>query len=281
MKGVPVMRPVRVLASLLVLALGACQSFSTPSATSQAPASARLAQVLESGELRVGLSGNQPPLNMMDQRGAIVGLEVDLIEALARSMGLEARLVTMPFADLLPALEKGDVDLVISGMTITPERNARVAFAGPYFISGKSVLTKSKTISNVDNSAALDDPSRTYAALASSTSEQFVKEVLPRAKLVATRDYDIAVQMVIDDEVDALVADYPICMISVLRHPLSGLSTLMTPFTIEPLGIALPAGDPLFVNLVENYLRTLEGTGLLMQLKAKWFSEGSWLSELR
>jgi polar amino acid transport system substrate-binding protein len=104
--------------------------------------------------------------------------------------------------------------------------------------------------------------------------------MLPRAKLVATRDYDTAVRMVIDDEVDALIADYPICALSVLRHPLEGLSMLVTPFTVEPLGIALPSDDPLFVNLVENYLTTLDGTGLLTQLKAKWFSQGSWVSEL-
>jgi polar amino acid transport system substrate-binding protein len=168
----------------------------------------------------------------------------------------------------------------MSGVTITPERNARVAFVGPYVISGKSLLTKSKTIANVESIAALDLPDRTYAALRGSTSEDFVKSMLPRAKLVATRDYDTAVQMVIDDEVDALVADYPICALSVLRHPLAGLSMLVTPFTVEPLGIALPADDPLFVNLVENYLNTLEGTGLLTQLKARWFSDGSWVSQL-
>ena len=195
-------------------------------------------------------------------------------------MGLEARLVVTPFADLLPALEKGEVDLVISGMTITPERNARVAFAGPYFISGKSVLSKSKKIASVENASALDDPSHSYAALAGSTSEKFVKDVLPQAKLVTTSDYDSAVQMVIGDEVDALVADFPICKVSVLRHPEAGLSALMTPFTVEPLGIALPPGDPLFVNLVENYLTTLENTGMLTQFKAKWFSYGSWVSEL-
>ena len=276
-------RSLRLLLGVLVFALGGCQSFQATSGGgggTPAPTSTRLQGILESGELRVGLSGNQPPLNMKNKRGQIIGLEVDLIGALARSMGLEARLVTMPFADLLPALEKGELDLVISGMTITPERNARVAFVGPYFISGKSVLTKSKTIANVDNSQALDDPSRSYAALAGSTSEEFVKTLLPRAKLVATQNYDSAVQMVIDDKVDEMVADFPICMLSVLRNPLVGLSTLVTPFTVEPLGIALPAGDPLFVNLVENYLNTLEGTGLLIQLKAKWFSDGSWVSEL-
>jgi polar amino acid transport system substrate-binding protein len=264
----------------MVLVLGACQSFSTAGVGTSASAPGRLQSIVQGGELRVGLSGNQPPLNMKNKRGEIIGLEVDLLEALASSMGLEVRLLAMPFADLLPALEKGDVDLVISGMTITPERNARVAFVGPYVISGKSLLTKSKTIANVESTAALDRPNRTYAALRGSTSEDFVSTMLPQAKLVATADYDAAVQMVIDDEVDALVADYPICALSVLRHPMAGLSMLVTPFTVEPLGIALPADDHLFVNLVENYLSTLDGTGLLTQLKAKWFSDGSWVSEL-
>jgi ABC-type amino acid transport substrate-binding protein len=169
---------------------------------------------------------------------------------------------------------------VISGVTITPERNARVAFAGPYFISGKSVLTKSATIARVTETTSLDDPERTYAALSGSTSEEFVREVLPRATLVTTEDYDAAVAMVLDDRVQAMVADFPICKIAVLRNPDAGLSTLATPFTIEPLGIALPADDALFVNLVENYLNTLEGTGLLTAYKAKWFSDGSWLEEL-
>ncbi len=263
-----------------MLALGACQSFPTAGRESTATKSERLHRILESRELRVGLSGNQPPLNMKNRRGEIIGLEVDLVEALAQSMGLEARLVVRPFAKLLPALEKGDVDLVISGMTITPERNARVAFAGPYFISGKSVLTKSKTIASVSNITALDDSKRAYAVLAGSTSEEFVRRFLPRAKLVATRDYDSAVQMVIADEVDALVADFPICGLSVLRYPEAGLTTLATPFTLEPLGIALPADAPLFLNLVENYLNALESSGLLTQLKVKWFSNGAWVSEL-
>jgi polar amino acid transport system substrate-binding protein len=256
--------------------LAGCQSLGMPGAGPPA----RLQGILTSGELRVGVSGNQPPLNMTSRSGSIIGLEIELVRALASSMGLDATLVQKPFAELLPALERGDVDLVISGMTITPERNARVAFAGPYLISGKSVLSKSKRISSVETPGELDDPSRTYAALEGSTSEAFVKDILPRANLVPTRDYDRAVALVLGDEVDALVADYPICALSILRHPEAGLSMLTTPFTLEPLGIALPAEDALFVNLVENYLRTLEGTGLLTQLKAKWFSDGSWVAEL-
>ncbi len=65
-----------------------------------------------------------------------------------------------------------------------------------------------------------------------------------------------------------------------LRYPEAELATVATPFTIEPLGIAIPRGDPLLVNLVQNYLNTLEDTGLLTRYKAKWFSDGSWVAEL-
>ena len=109
---------------------------------------------------------------------------------------------------------------------------------------------------------------------------KIVDQVLPKAVTVPAVDYDTAVQLVLDDEVDAMIADFPICQLSVLRHPEAGLSTLMTPFTIEPLGIALPADDSLFINLIDNYLNTIENTGLLVQFKAKWFSDGSWISEL-
>jgi polar amino acid transport system substrate-binding protein len=265
---------------LLVLSQLACQSSTTSGGGHSSTSPMRLQSILESGELRVGLSGNQPPLNMTNKSGEIIGLEVDLMKALAQSMGLTVRFVVKPFADLIPAIENGEVDVVISGMTITPERNARVAFVGPYFISGKSVLTKSAEIASADSATLLNNADHRYAVLAGSTSEAFVDQVLPKAVSVPAKDYDAAVQMVLDDEVQAMIADFPICQLSVMRHPEADLSTLMTPFTIEPLGIALPADDPLLINLIDNYLNTLENTGLLIQFKAKWFSDGSWISEL-
>jgi len=275
------MRLLRSLPTLLlVLCLLACQSPSAGHGSDSAHPSTRLQGILDRGELRIGLSGNQPPLNMKDKSGQIVGLDVDLITTLSQSMGLTPRFVVKPFADLIPAIESGEVDVVISGMTIPPERNARVAVAGPYFSSGKSVLTRSPAIASAESASSLDAADRRYSVLAGSTSESFVEQVLPKATSVPVKDYDAAVQMVLDGKVDAMIADFPICQLSVLRHPDADLSTLMTPFTIEPLGIALPADDPLLVNLIQNYLNTLENTGLLVQFKAKWFSDGSWIAEL-
>jgi polar amino acid transport system substrate-binding protein len=226
------------------------------------------------------MSGNQPPLNATSRAGEIFGLEADLARVLASSMGVEAELVPIPFPELLDALEAGKVDLVMSGMTITPERNQRFAFIGPYFISGKSILTKSKTLAEADEAADINTPEVRLAALAGSTSQRFVEVFAPKSTLVTTNDYDEAVRMVREDEVDAVVADYPICVLSAMRYPIDGLVTLVSPLTVEPIGVAMPANDPLFMNLVENFLNAVRATGTLERLRARWFEDGSWVRQL-
>ena len=74
-----------------------------------------------------------PPLNMTTKDNRIIGLEIDLARALADAMEVGLRLQPIAFKDLLPALEAGKVDMVLSGMTITAKRNSKVAFVGPYY----------------------------------------------------------------------------------------------------------------------------------------------------
>jgi len=241
----------------------------------------RLSGILASGVLRVAVAPDRPPLTLKDRTGATVGFDVDIVRALATAMGLELRLEEVPFAELIPSVQSGRADLAISGLTMTPERNARVAFAGPYFVSGMSVLARSHAITDVENPQALNLAERRYVAVTSSTSAKFVGDVLPRAQLVTVADYDTGIQMVIDGKADALFADYLVCSVALWRHPEAGLSTLATPFTVEPFGIAVPPDAPLLLNLVQNYLATLDHTGLLGQYKAKWLADGRWLAETR
>ena len=249
-------------------------------AGNDAEASTALSRIVKKSELRVGMSGNQPPLNAKSRTGEMIGLEVDLATMLAKAMGVKLSIVEIPFSDLLGAVKKGKVDMVMSGMTITLERNLEAAFVGPYFVSGKSILTRADRLSAADETDEINQESVKLAALRGSTSQKFVEVMIPKAKLETTTDYDTGVQMVIDGKVDALIADYPICVLSVLRNPGKGLAALTTPFTIEPIGIALPSGDPLLVNAVTNFLNALQGTGTLELLKAKWLEDGSWLEQL-
>lgn len=194
--------------------------------------------------------------------------------------GIRRPIVERPFAELLPALEAGDVDAVMSGMTMTPERNLRVAFVGPYIVSGKSILTKSSTLAAIQETADIDQSQVKLVALKGSTSQKFVQKVLPKAKFTAVDDYDQAVAAVLGGGADAMVADFPICALTALRYPDAGLATLVKPLTIEPIGMALPAGDSLLLNMVENYLGALEAIGLLEELEMRWFEDGSWLIQI-
>lgn len=238
-------------------------------------------RITDSGELRVGMTGEQPPLNMTTVTGELVGLEVALSRVLAQNMGVQARFVTIPFPKLLDSLEAGEVDLIMSGMTITPARNLRAKFVGPYFVSGKSLLSRSKEILQVRSATALNRTKYRFAALAGSTSEEFVQRVMPNAILLTTSGLDEAIQLVLDDEVDALVADQETCHFGALRHPDSGLAAREQPLTIEPIGIAIAPDDSLLANLLQNYLDALQGRGVLQQAQDFWFENDEWLKALR
>lgn len=266
-------RNIRVLLAVALLILGLAGSL----AAAEAPV---LKRILESGALRVGLSGNQPPMNAKSRTGEIIGLEAELAMMLAGAFGVEPKFVQKPFPELLGALKQGEVDIVMSSMAITAERSLDVSFVGPYMISGKSLLTNSRALADADAAGDINRADVKLAALANSTSERFIKLNVPRATFVSVQDYDAGVQMVLKDEVDALVADMPICLLSLLRFPDQGLATLEQPLNVEPIGIALSPDDGQFKELLQNYLSAFEGTGLMDRLRQKWLEDDSWIAAL-
>jgi len=269
-----------LLATILTLILitGCAQMQQSTGGTSASPV---LDRIQQRGELVVGTMGNMPPLNMTAKDGEIFGLEPDLARLFAEAMNVKVRFVTKPFNELLPALQSGQVDMVLSGMTITPKRNRKVAFIGPYFISGKAFLTKIKTIADADEATDVNNPNTKLVALKGSTSQAFAEALLDKTTLLTTATYDEAVDMVLQDKVQAMIADYPICVVSVFRYPEAGLLSVITQLTYEPIGIAIPANDPLLMNWTRNTLNNMEGSGLLDELKLKWFAEGDWLKKLK
>ncbi len=269
-----------ILVSILaaILLVGCAQTQQNAGSTSASPV---LDRIQKRGELIVGTMGNMPPLNMTAKDGEIFGLEPDLAQLMARAMDVKVKFVTKPFNELLPALQNGEVDMVLSGMTITPERNRKVAFVGPYFISGKAFLTKIKNIAYADEAEDANNPKTKLVTLKDSTSQAFAEAFLDKTTLFTTGNYDEAVDMVLQDKVDAMIADYPICVVSVFRYPEAGLLSVVTQLTYEPIGIGLPANDPLLINWTQNTLNNIEGSGILDELKLKWFARGNWLNKLK
>lgn len=238
-----------------------------------------LERVIEAETLVVGMSGNQPPLNMVNRDGNLMGMDVDLARALANAMQVSLKIETMPFGDLMEALDTGEVDLVISGMAITPERALKARFIGPYMLSGKSILTRSDVIQQL-STGELASKSVKLAALRNSTSAAFVREEAPNSELVEVADYASAVSMIQSGEVAGLVADMPACVLAVLRNPDADLVTLGEPLTVEPLGIAVNADDRRFSDLLANYLENYERAGLVEVLRSRWMENSSWIAAL-
>ena len=238
-----------------------------------------LARVVETGVLRVGMTGDQLPMNFRMNSGEWIGFEVAVLNVLGKNLGVRTTFVQKPFAELLPALEAGDVDIVMSGMTINPRRNRRVAFVGPYFVSGKSILAKRALIDRFRAAGALGDADVRLVALAGSTSESYVDRVAPKAQLERVERLSDGLAMLLEDRVDALVADYETCALARLRNPDADLAHLERPLTVEPMGIALNPGDTLLANLLENYLEALVLSGGLERIHTHWFETGRWLAE--
>ena len=260
------------------VALAGCTAMSGSSSSSSS--SPVMDRIVSRGELRVGTSGTQPPLSATAKDGTLMGFDIEIANAMAKAMGVKLTLVKMEFNELLPAVQKGDVDMVLSGLTITPQRNMKVAFVGPYLVSGMSLLTKSKTMARLRRAEEINTEKVTVAALRGSTAEKFAQTSLPKTKVVLVDTLDDGVAQVREGKVDALLADHPFCLVSVYRYR-DELATLDTPFTFEPLGIALPPNDPLLVNWTQNELADLDDSGTIYDMMYSWFEEDDWVTRLK
>lgn len=251
-----------ILPLVLVLAVGSPALAAMNAST--------LDRIAERGQLILGTSGNMPSMTQVDANGNASGFDIDMARFMANVMEVELVTKIIPFSDLLPALEAGDVDVVISNMTITPKRNLRVAFVGPYITSGKCFVTRNEVLAQADQAPDLNVPDTRLAVLGGSTSEDVVRQLYPQATVVTVDNYADAAQMVKNDTVSGMLTDYPICMATLKNNPDAGFVTVLSLLTYEPIGIALPANDAQFINWTRNFLRRLDATGTLEGLSERW-----------
>jgi polar amino acid transport system substrate-binding protein len=218
-------------------------------------------------------------MTTITKTGEIIGLDADIARAMGSAFGVKITFKILPFAGLLPALEAGQVDMILSGMSITPMRNRKFVFVGPYLVSGKGILTLSDRYAALQQATGLNAPEVSIAALKDSTSQKYAEALMPKAKLTPTGSYDEAIDLLLKKKVDVIVADYPFCALTAYRHQDKGLLAGKAPLSFEPLGIAMPE-DTLLANWVQNFLILLQGNGQLPEMKKKWLTGGKWVDEL-
>ena len=223
----------------------------------------------------LGTAGDYPPFSALNSKGGMVGLDVDLAAKIAEAMGVDLVIKRYPFGQLLTALEKGKVDVVLSGMTITPERNTKVLFVGPYYSSGKSLITKDASI-GLNGTSAHD----VVVAVKGSTSAHVAKKLFAHSTVKVVATFDTAMELLLQGKVTAIVADYPYCAAMSYRYRDKGVSSPNAPFTYEPLGIGIRKSAFHLENWMQNFLFALEGSGELERLTDKWIKNMDWVNQL-
>jgi len=236
-------------------------------------------KILKRGELTIGTSGDYPPFTVKDKNDKLIGLDIELGMLIADTMGVKANIKQMPFTELLDALQSGKIDMIISAMTITPDRNTKVMFIGPYYISGQSVMTTKMTAMSVENLNDINKPDFTLAVPRGTTSEIIAKRNVPNAKIIIAKDMHEAVKMLIEGKVKAVMSDTATCAIESIKYKEHNIVST-PPMTFEPFGIAISDNDLLFSNFLTNTISGLRGSGDLEMMTNKWFKDTSWIKEL-
>jgi polar amino acid transport system substrate-binding protein len=255
-----------VLLSLLMLAVGSMAAVA-------ADGTPVMTRIQKSGELVLGTSANMEPMTFKQSDGTLAGLDIDLARLMANAMDVKLVTKVMPFKDLIPALRNGEVDIVLSNMTINPARNMNVAFIGPYLTSGKCVITKEETLAKAEEVKDLNAKDVSFAVLKDSTSEKFVRTLMPNVIVKPVSNSQEGAEMVASDKVSGMLTDLPVCLSTIKNNPDAGFVTVVSLLTYEPIGVAVSGDDPLFINWTENFLERVTETAMLDVLAVKWFGE--------
>lgn len=261
----------RLLAAAVVAAgtitLGACGSSGTATpAASTAKSSNELAAIKKAKTITVADCLTFKPFGFYSASGTPQGYDVDLAGLLAKSLGVKLNLVNVTSDNRIPYLQTGKVNVVFCNFTITPQRAQAVAFTIPYVISGEGVL--------VNKSAHISSPNdlngKTVAVTKGSTNAQLVKQVAPKANVLAFNDDNSAIQAVKSGQADAFIED-----LNYLTYQASTSSNLEllkgTLGAKEYNGWGVKKGQTQLLDYLNQFIRKVTADGKSEALFKKWF----------
>ena len=237
--------------------------------------------IIKRGELRVGFEAGYLPFEMADKKGRFIGFDIDVAKEMAKAMKVKWVPVNTSWDGIIPALITKKFDILISGMTITQERNLKINFADPYIIVGQTILLNKKHEGKVKSYKDLNDPKYTITSKLGTTGEQAIKRLLPKATYKSFEVESEAALEVLAGKADATIYDLPFCATFMAQQGAGKLIFLDKPFTFEPLAWAVRKGDPDFLNWLNNFLRQLKNDGRYDRIYNKWIKSTDWIKEIQ
>ena len=226
-------------------------------------------EIMQRGKIRVGINPDSRPYGFVDKDGKIVGYDADLARYIAKYIVRSAdrlELVPVTPSNRLLKASTGEVDIVISTVTITPQRQEVVSFSIPYDVAGQAVLVKS----NSSIKALSDLAGQTVGVIFGTTAEWNMKNLVPSANLRGFRSYKDAYVALKNGQINAITSDDTILK----RFTIDDDSVKLLPkrYSREPYGIAFKKGDAT-VKLKEHLdyaVKDLQRKNVIPRLRKKW-----------
>jgi polar amino acid transport system substrate-binding protein len=156
----------------------------------------------------VGVTPNLPPVIFRQDR-KITGLEADFAVELGREIGREIRFVAMPWEDLIPALRKAKIDIIMSGMSITVPRSAHAAFTEPYLRVGQLALVHHDDLARYTSPVMVQVSDARIGVEKGTTGDTFVQQHCPRAMRVPFDSAQAAADALIANKIELVIHDAP------------------------------------------------------------------------
>ena len=270
-----------ILGVAAIFAVFFCLSTSAMGADIELAKKSTLESILKKGELRVGFEAGYMPFEMTNKKGQFVGFDIDMAKEMAKAMGVKFVPVNTAWDGIIPSLITDKFDIIMSGMTVTQERNLKINFADPYIIVGQTILVNKKHEGKVTSFKDLNDSKFIVTSKLGTTGEQAVKRLIPKCTYKSFETEPEAALEVVNGKADAFVYDLPYCVVFMAQQGAGKLVFLDKPFTFEPLAWAIRKGDPDFLNWLNNFLRQVKNDGRYDRIYNKWITGTKWIKNVQ
>jgi polar amino acid transport system substrate-binding protein len=237
--------------------------------------SSALEEILKRGELWVGLEAGYQPFEMQDEKGNIVGFDVDMAYELGKAIfgkggEKKVKIINTAWEGIIPALMTHKFDIIMSGMTILQSRNLKVNFCEPYYYIGQCLLINKKDVDKYKSYKDLNKKGVIITSKLGVTGAFTAERMIPKATRRLFKTEAEGALQVANGIADAFIYDEPQVRVFAAMYKDKTVG-IFDPITYEPLAWAIRKGDPDFLNYLNNFLRQVRGDGRWEQLKQKWF----------
>lgn len=226
--------------------------------------------LLNDGKLVVGLSPDYPPFENLEG-DEVVGFEVELGKALAEELGLEYENKNLQFDAIIPAVVSGgQVDVGMSGFTVTPEREEQIDFTDAFYIDDQAVaVMKDEGITEENAAEALNQDGIIIAVQSGTTGETYAQENYPNATIQPYGNSTDCFAAMQSGQADAVCTNKAVVE-KMIKDAYQDAEVVATSATGEEYAIVVSKDNPELTKALNEALKKLKENGTIDELTAKW-----------